>query len=69
VSAVPAGYGRGGPCVGIVVWRRGGEEVSASSIFVAGIVGKKVLQQLGRCLAYSVYRSVESPQDNMQSLL
>jgi hypothetical protein len=41
------------------VWRRGGEEVSASSIFVAGIVGEEVLQQLRRCLAYSVYRLEE----------
>jgi hypothetical protein len=69
VSAVPAGYGRGRPRVGIVVWRRGGEEVSASSIFVAGIVGKEVLQQLGRCFSYSVYRLEESTQDTMQSLL
>jgi hypothetical protein len=43
VSTIPAGYGGSSLRVWIIVWRGGREEVAASSIFVAGIIGEEVL--------------------------
>lgn len=51
VSAVPVRHGGGRWLLGIVRWRGTGEEVAPSAFFVAGVVGKEVLEQARRCLA------------------
>lgn len=53
VSAVAGGHGGEGG-LGAVEGRRGGsQQVAASALFVAGVVGKEVLQQARRCLAWA----------------
>ena len=51
MAAVLVGNGRSGRGRRIEVWRRGGEQVTASELLVARIVGEEVLQEEGRCLA------------------
>lgn len=54
MSAVPEGYRRSRGLALVVGRRLSRQKIAAGSLFVAGVVCEKVLQQARRCLAYNM---------------